>query len=214
MAEETGGHVFPRRPEADASCKMPSPSFRTRCAANMHRLPAPPTAIRTGTFRRIEIKTNNKDWKVQARKGYYASHVIRPEPRVAQTFEIRPATIVDVEAITAHRRAMFFEMGYRDEAVLDAMIAAFRPWLRRKMVRRRVSGMAGRPSGRVRCGRLGAVVNGLASAHGRAGVAARKYSECLHRCGLPAAGVGTPTDGGGAGLVPRTPDSRGDTAFE
>jgi GNAT superfamily N-acetyltransferase len=52
---------------------------------------------------------------------------------VAQTFEIRPATIVDVEAITAHRRAMFFEMGYRDEAVLDAMIAAFRPWLRRKM---------------------------------------------------------------------------------
>ena len=28
---------------------------------------------------------------------------------------------------------MFFEMGYRDEAVLDAMIAAFRPWLRHRM---------------------------------------------------------------------------------
>jgi len=28
---------------------------------------------------------------------------------------------------------MFFEMGYRDEAALDGMVAAFRPWLRRKM---------------------------------------------------------------------------------
>ena len=28
---------------------------------------------------------------------------------------------------------MFFEMGYRDAAALDAMIAAFRPWLREKM---------------------------------------------------------------------------------
>jgi GNAT superfamily N-acetyltransferase len=52
---------------------------------------------------------------------------------VAQTFEIRQATIEDSEIIIAHRRAMFFEMGYRDQAVLDAMIAAFRPWLRRKM---------------------------------------------------------------------------------
>ena len=28
---------------------------------------------------------------------------------------------------------MFFEMGYRDQSVLDAMTAAFHPWLRRKM---------------------------------------------------------------------------------
>ena len=46
---------------------------------------------------------------------------------------IRPATLDDVETISAHRRAMFFEMGYRDEAQLDSMIAAFRPWLDRKM---------------------------------------------------------------------------------
>jgi len=52
---------------------------------------------------------------------------------VAQTFEIRPATIGDSEIIAAQRRAMFFEMGYRDQAVLDAMIVAFRPWLLRKM---------------------------------------------------------------------------------
>ncbi len=28
---------------------------------------------------------------------------------------------------------MFFDMGYRDEPVLDEMSARFRPWLRRKM---------------------------------------------------------------------------------
>ena len=29
-----------------------------------------------GTFRKIDVRTGNKDWKVQARKGYYA---IKPE---------------------------------------------------------------------------------------------------------------------------------------
>lgn len=52
---------------------------------------------------------------------------------MAQTFEIRLATIGDSDIIAAQRRAMFFEMGYRDQAVLDAMIVAFRPWLLRKM---------------------------------------------------------------------------------
>ncbi len=28
---------------------------------------------------------------------------------------------------------MFYEMGYRDKAILDAMVVAFRPWLLRKM---------------------------------------------------------------------------------
>ncbi len=46
---------------------------------------------------------------------------------------IRAATLDDVDALAEHRRAMFFEMGYRDEAALDGMAAAFRPWLRRKM---------------------------------------------------------------------------------
>ena len=52
---------------------------------------------------------------------------------MVQTFEIRPATTSDIETIAAHRRAMFFEMGYRDEAILEAMVVAFRPWLRRRM---------------------------------------------------------------------------------
>jgi hypothetical protein len=32
----------------------------------------PTNPTKDGTFRRIDIKVTNKDWKVQARKGYYA----------------------------------------------------------------------------------------------------------------------------------------------
>jgi GNAT superfamily N-acetyltransferase len=47
--------------------------------------------------------------------------------------EIRPATIDDAEALVAHRRGMFYDMGHGDAAELDSMIAAFRPWVREKM---------------------------------------------------------------------------------
>jgi len=43
---------------------------------------------------------------------------------------ITRATVDDVDTITAQRRAMFFDMGHRDEALLDGMCTAFRPWLR------------------------------------------------------------------------------------
>ena len=48
---------------------------------------------------------------------------------------IRPATFEprDLDAIAHHRRSMFRDMGYADERALDAMTAAFRPWLMRKM---------------------------------------------------------------------------------
>ena len=46
---------------------------------------------------------------------------------------IRPGTADDAETIAAHRRAMFSEMGYRDEAALDAMTTTFLPWLRPRM---------------------------------------------------------------------------------
>ena len=49
------------------------------------------------------------------------------------TCSIRLATLADAEIIIHHRQAMFFEMGYRDQAALDAMTAAFGPWLRSKM---------------------------------------------------------------------------------
>jgi GNAT superfamily N-acetyltransferase len=52
---------------------------------------------------------------------------------VAADFLIRPGTLADVETVVAQRRAMFHEMGYRDEGALDGMSASFRPWLERKM---------------------------------------------------------------------------------
>ncbi len=41
--------------------------------------------------------------------------------------------VSDAAIIVAHRRAMFLEMGYRDEAALDKMCQAFEPWLEGKM---------------------------------------------------------------------------------
>jgi ribosomal protein S18 acetylase RimI-like enzyme len=48
---------------------------------------------------------------------------------------IRPGTSADAETVVAHRRAMFFDMGYRDDEALDKMCAAFRPWLALKIRR-------------------------------------------------------------------------------
>lgn len=44
-------------------------------------------------------------------------------------FTIRRATAGDIDTLVAHRRAMFVDMGYNDEAVLDSMAAKCHPWL-------------------------------------------------------------------------------------
>ena len=54
---------------------------------------------------------------------------------MTKDFPIRQGTLDDVETVVAHRRAMFREMGYRDEQALDKMCEAFRPWLERRMQR-------------------------------------------------------------------------------
>jgi GNAT superfamily N-acetyltransferase len=41
--------------------------------------------------------------------------------------------VSDAATIVTHRRAMFSEMGYRDERALDHMSAAFEPWLVARM---------------------------------------------------------------------------------
>ncbi len=46
---------------------------------------------------------------------------------------IARATPDDVETITAQRRGMFFDMGYRDGALLDGMCADFRHWVRPRL---------------------------------------------------------------------------------
>ena len=48
-------------------------------------------------------------------------------------FSIRPATPDEAATIAAQRRAMFVDMGYCDDRVLDAMTEAFLPWVREKM---------------------------------------------------------------------------------
>jgi ribosomal protein S18 acetylase RimI-like enzyme len=51
----------------------------------------------------------------------------------SEPFAIRAATEEDAETIIRHRRAMFFDMGRRDEAWLDAVVASFLPWLQQKL---------------------------------------------------------------------------------
>jgi GNAT superfamily N-acetyltransferase len=44
-------------------------------------------------------------------------------------FTIRRASTDDVITLVEHRREMFYDMGYRDDAALDSMAAKFKPWL-------------------------------------------------------------------------------------
>jgi GNAT superfamily N-acetyltransferase len=46
---------------------------------------------------------------------------------------IRSGTIADAATIAHHRRAMFTDVGHTDTDALDAMTAAFLPWLHQKM---------------------------------------------------------------------------------
>jgi VWFA-related protein len=71
MAEETGGHNFHvdrKMTLQDAFSELQN-EMRSQYAIGYTST----NAARDNTFRKIEIRTNNKDWKVQARKGYYAS---------------------------------------------------------------------------------------------------------------------------------------------
>ena len=70
MSEDTGGHVFHidnRLTLQDAFTQLQD-EMRSQYAIGY----TPTNPEKDGTFRKIEIKTGNKDWKVQARKGYYA----------------------------------------------------------------------------------------------------------------------------------------------
>jgi len=47
---------------------------------------------------------------------------------------LRRASVEDARTIAAHRRSMFRDMGYQDNAALDSMMVKFLPWLEAKMV--------------------------------------------------------------------------------
>lgn len=52
---------------------------------------------------------------------------------MAEGITIVRASVDDAATITAQRRAMFFDMGHCDGAVLDPMAAAFAPWVAAKL---------------------------------------------------------------------------------
>ena len=48
-------------------------------------------------------------------------------------FTVRRASADDIDALVAHRRGMFVDMGYRDEGALDSMAAQCHGWLLSRM---------------------------------------------------------------------------------
>ncbi len=76
MSDETGGHVFKvdRKHPLDEVFKQLQEEMRTQYAIGY----TPLNDTKDGSYRKLDIKTGNKDFKVQARKGYYA---VKPESR-------------------------------------------------------------------------------------------------------------------------------------
>lgn len=70
MSSETGGHVYKvdRGHSLDEIFRQLQEEMRSQYAIGY----SPTNPKKDGTFRKIEIRTANKDFKVQARKGYYA----------------------------------------------------------------------------------------------------------------------------------------------
>lgn len=70
MSEETGGRLFrvDRKHTLDDIFREIQEEMRSQYAISY----APANAAKDGAYRRIEIRTKDKDLRVQARKGYYA----------------------------------------------------------------------------------------------------------------------------------------------
>jgi ribosomal protein S18 acetylase RimI-like enzyme len=54
---------------------------------------------------------------------------------IPEGYAVRRASTDDIDTLVAHRRSMFFDMGYRDETALDSMAAKCHSWLLKKMNR-------------------------------------------------------------------------------
>jgi VWFA-related protein len=70
MSNETGGRVFKvdRKNSLDDIFRELQEEMRSQYSIGY----VPTNPAKDGSFRKIEIRVNNKDYKVQARKGYYA----------------------------------------------------------------------------------------------------------------------------------------------
>jgi VWFA-related protein len=70
MSDQTGGRVFhiDRKTTLEDAFKDIQEDLRTQYALGYNST----NPRKDGSYRRLDIKTSNKDQKVQARKGYYA----------------------------------------------------------------------------------------------------------------------------------------------
>ncbi|MEO8098381.1 MAG: VWA domain-containing protein [Acidobacteriota bacterium] len=70
MSEETGGRVFQvdRRMNLDDIFKQIQEEMRSQYSVSY----TPTNSVKDGGFRKLEFRMSNKDYRVQARKGYYA----------------------------------------------------------------------------------------------------------------------------------------------
>jgi VWFA-related protein len=70
MSSDTGGKVFDvdRRHTLDDAFREIQDDMRSQYAIGY----TPTNARKDGTFRKIDLRVSNKDYKVQTRKGYYA----------------------------------------------------------------------------------------------------------------------------------------------
>jgi len=76
MSDDTGGHVFKvdRKHSLDQVFQELQDEMRSQYAIGY----TPSNDVKDGSYRRLDVRTSNKDYKVQARKGYYA---VKPESR-------------------------------------------------------------------------------------------------------------------------------------
>ena len=76
MSDETGGHVFKvdRKHPLEEIFQELQDEMRSQYAIGY----TPTNEAKDGSYRRLDVRTSNKEFKVQARKGYYA---VKPESR-------------------------------------------------------------------------------------------------------------------------------------
>jgi VWFA-related protein len=70
LSEETGGKVFSVRGRTTLEDIFREIQEEMRSQYSISY--APINGVKDGTYRKIDFKMSNKDYKVQARKGYYA----------------------------------------------------------------------------------------------------------------------------------------------
>jgi VWFA-related protein len=76
MSDETGGHVFKvdRKHPLEEIFQELQDEMRSQYAIGY----TPINEVKDGSYRRLDVRTSSREYKVQARKGYYA---VKPESR-------------------------------------------------------------------------------------------------------------------------------------